>query len=69
MTNLTYTIRCWWKYDVQQWYHDALPRRIAWMLPRKVALWAFIRVYGADRKAPTTEYRDKHEAWQKGAGR
>ena len=41
------------------WYvtrtRQAIPRKIAWMLPRKVAMWAYIRVVA---HATTGQYAD-----------
>ena len=45
-------------------WHDKLPMWVAWMLPRKVALWAFIRVYALDGNCPGEEYRRVYAAWE-----
>ena len=37
---------------------------IAWHLPRKVALWAFIRVYAKDGEAPGPDYKRIYDAWE-----
>jgi len=39
---------------------------IAWKLPRRVALWTFIRVYAFDGEAPGPEYERVYKAWEKG---
>lgn len=43
----------WWRYLAYRWWHDTLPLKIAWMLPKRIAYWAAIRV-GA--YATTGEY-------------
>jgi hypothetical protein len=57
-----------WIYPMQRWYRD-IPMKIAWLLPRSVALWAFIRVYACDGNGPGPEYSQKYQAWERGAGR
>lgn len=53
----------WWR-----WYWgERLAFRLAWWLPRRVALWAFIRVYAADGLAPGPEYDRVCRAWEAGA--
>lgn len=42
---------------------------IAWALPRRIALWAFIRVYACDGQAPGPEYVRVYEAWEQGRGK
>lgn len=51
-------LRGWWA-----WVVDTFPQQIAWLLPRKVALWAFIRVYAASGESPGPEYRRAYDAW------
>ena len=34
-------LRAWW-----HWVHEALPRQCAFLLPRHVAYWAYLRVLG-----------------------
>lgn len=55
--------------SVQRWWTDTLPMKCAWWLPRKVALWAFIRVYSCTGDAPGPDYGNAYDAWEKGAGR
>ena len=60
------SIRCDpWTYPIKRWWSD-WPMRIAWWLPRSVALWAFIRVYAADGDGPGPEYQRKYDHWQRG---
>ena len=55
----------WW-----HWVKEATPRQIAWLLPRKVALWAFIRVVAATGQNPDQiTYESAYNAWEQGAGR
>jgi hypothetical protein len=37
---------------------------IAWRLPHRVALWAFIRVYAKDGQSPGPEYSRVYDAWE-----
>lgn len=41
-------------------YHD-LPMNLAAMLPRRIQLWCFILVYGADGNGPDKTYENKYE--------
>lgn len=57
--------RAWW-----HWLRtEKVPMAIAWTIPRSIALWVFIRVYGADGSAPGPEYVRVYNAWTAGAGR
>ena len=47
------------------WMIEAIPRQLAWMLPRKIAWWALIRVYAQTGDAPGPEYGRVYEAWEK----
>ena len=58
----------WPIYRVRRWFTD-IPMKLAWMLPRKVALWAFIRVYACDGDGPGPEYSQKYDAWERGLGK
>lgn len=58
-----YDVRCWLETrpDVWAWW-------LAWKLPRKVALYAFVRVYGVlGDCGPDYEYA--YKAWEAGRGR
>lgn len=59
----------WWWRVSRHWRRDAIERRVAWWIPRNVALWCFIRVYAAGVDSPGPEYRDIYDAWEKGAGK
>ena len=48
----------WW-----YWVCDSWPMWVAWRLPKRVALWAFIRVYAKDGKSPGEEYTRVYNAW------
>jgi hypothetical protein len=52
----------WWLYPILRWWRD-WPMRIAWWLPRDIALWAFIRVYAADGDGPGPDYAAKYDYW------
>jgi hypothetical protein len=56
---------CWW-----HWFsHEGFPQWVAWALPRRIALWAFIRVHAADGNAPGQEYVRVYNAWEAGKGK
>lgn len=59
-------IRAWW-----HWFSDqGFPMFVAWSLPRRIALWAFIRVMAATGQAPDDiTYESAYKAWEAGAGR
>lgn len=52
--------RAWWF-----WFStEGLPMWIAWKLPKRIALWAFIRVYAKDGQSPGPEYERVYNAWE-----
>lgn len=53
----------WWTDPIQRWWLD-WPMRLAWWLPRGVALWAFIRVYSAGVDSPGPEYEQAYKSWE-----
>lgn len=55
--------------QVRYWFKETLPRWIALRLPRKVALFAFVRVSAASGEGPYAEYALRHQEWEAGAGR
>lgn len=63
-----FMLRVWWPGRVRWWFRETLPRRCAYLIPRKVALFVFIRVYsvldycGAD-------YVVASKLWEAGEGR
>ena len=61
----------WWLFTYRlRNYRRDLPMRLAWLLPRSVALWAFIRVCGASGASPNEiTYKSAYKAWENGAGR
>ena len=53
--------RAWW-----YWFSEyGFPMWVAWKVPRKIALWTFIRVYALDGQGPGEEYRRVYDAWVK----
>lgn len=52
-------IKAWWYWFV----HEGFPMWIAWKLPKRVALWTFIRVYTKDGQSPGPEYIRVYDAW------
>lgn len=47
---------------VRHFWHERLPFKVAWWLPQKVALFAFIRVYGVLGEC-TDDYIRVYDAW------
>lgn len=58
---------------VRLWFWELPNRlawRLAWLLPRKVALLAFVRVCAATGEGPSdVTYESAYKAWEAGAGR
>ena len=58
--------RDWWYWFV----HDGFPMWVAWALPRRIALWTFIRVMAATGDNPDNiTYKSAYDAWEAGAGK
>jgi len=66
----------WWHvgyqwFRLRVWWHG-LPNRIAWrcawLLPRQVALFAFVRVYSTLGDIGP-DYEPVYKAWERGEGR
>jgi hypothetical protein len=58
-------------YDVRLWWFglpDRIAWRCAWLLPRRVALFAFVRVY-AVLDSFTDDYDRAYRAFESGKGR
>lgn len=55
--------RSWW-----YWVREATPRAIAMRLPRRIALWAFIRVHAAEPNGPGN-YASAYDHWTRGDAR
>lgn len=55
-------------YRPRRFFTETLPRKIAWLLPRRIALWTFIRVYAAGGDIGP-DYERCYKAWEAGAGR
>lgn len=52
-------LKSWWL-----WFRiEGFPLWIAWHLPKRVALWAFIRVYAHSTDSPGSEYQRVYDAW------
>jgi len=60
----------WWV--LRLWLHG-LPDRLCWhlayWLPRRVALFAFVRVYASTGDGPGPEYERIYRTWTMGRGR
>lgn len=68
---MKYRLGYWW-FCVRLWRREtaeALRWRLAWMLPRSIALLAFVRVSAASGDAPGPEYNRAYKAFEAGAGR
>lgn len=48
---------------LENWYHYTLPWTIAWLLPRKVALYCFVRVFSIRGDCPP-EYSETYKMWE-----
>jgi len=59
----------WWmrRVQIRYWWHERLPWWVAMRLPRKVALFAFIRVYAATGDC-LPDYDPRCRLWEQGAG-
>jgi hypothetical protein len=52
------------KYSFRK-FLDNLPLKIACKLPKKIQLWCFILVYGADGECPSKDYAEKYHYFVK----
>jgi hypothetical protein len=59
----------WWWHVSRRFNMDALRWKLAWLLPRSIALLAFVRVSASTGEAPGPEYHAAYKAFEKGAGR
>lgn len=62
----------YWRFRFRLWRHETADKvrwRVAWLLPRSIALLAFVRVYSATGDAPGPEYSRVYKAFEAGAGR
>lgn len=62
----------YWRFLFRLWRHetaDKLRWKIAWMLPRRIALLAFVRVYAQSGDAPGPEYERAYKEWEAGGRR
>lgn len=63
----------YWRFCVRLWRRETAEKlrwRIAWMIPRSIALLVFVRVYSAAGDlGPDDEYQRVYQIWQSGAGR
>lgn len=56
--------RGWGFHSWVYWLKEEVPRRIAFNLPDRVLLWAFIYVYSYGiRDCPGEEYKQVFDAW------
>jgi hypothetical protein len=69
VNRLSYEVR-YRRAALRRWlFDDGLPMKLAWLLPRRVALWAFIRVYACTGDCPGPDYSKCYKAWEAGAGK
>lgn len=62
--------RGWGPRDWWHWFStEKVPMTIAWWIPRKIALWVFIRVYSCDGQSPGRDYKRVYDAWESGQGK
>lgn len=67
----------WYWWDIRGWcrytWHERLPWAIAYQVPRKVALFVFVRVMCADTTNESMRFMDAYEqaynSWTAGKGR
>lgn len=62
----------YWRFCFRLWRHETAHKlrwKIAWLLPRSIALLAFVRVSASTGEAPGSDYANAYKAWEKGAGR
>lgn len=62
----------YWRFHVRLWRHETAEKirwRVAWWLPRSIALLAFVRVYASTQDAPGPEYEAAYKAFEAGRGR
>lgn len=65
LAGLRFSLRLWRRETA-----DKVRWKIAWLLPRSVALLAFVRVASATGQAPDdVTYQSAYKAWEAGAGR
>lgn len=58
--------RGWGPKDWWYWFRrDGFPMWVAFRLPKRIALWTFIRVYAKDCESPGPEFKRAHDAWEK----
>ena len=58
------------RYEWRHFWRETLPWKLAWLVPRKIALFVFVRVYGATWKdCPGDEYGIVYKGWEQGNGR
>ena len=59
-------VRAWWFWFTT----EGFPMWVAWALPRRIALWAFVRVSAATGDSPDQiTYAKCYAAWERGEGR
>ena len=52
-------IHSWW-----YWFtHEGFPIWVAWHIPKRIALWTFVRVYSTGNESPGPEYLRAHDVW------
>lgn len=59
----------WWWRVSRHFTEEALLWKLAWMVPRRLALMVFVRVYAADGEEPGPDYERCYKAWQAGKGK
>lgn len=62
----------YWRFSFRCWRHETAERlrwKIAYAIPRKLALIVFVRVFSATAEGPDASYEDVYKGWENGAGR
>jgi hypothetical protein len=64
LAHFAFRFRLWRRETVDRWRW-----KLAWMVPRSIAILVFVRVYSATSDAPGPDYIRAYRAWDAGAGR
>lgn len=59
----------WWWHIGRRIRRDNVYMKLAWLVPRPIAYWCFIRVYACTGEAPGPEYVTACKAWESGKGK
>jgi len=63
------TIQQVWYWHTRRFTLENFQWMLAYLVPRRIALYVFIRVYSATTEAPDDRYIQICKAWERGDGR